>query len=98
MLFIPCRRTTPSIATAAAAAAACWPPAGGFNPQFFPSLQSIQALFSRPLTAASFLVHVLAINLIAARSMFLDGERTIPGRREASGTGRLIQAAAAVAF
>eukprot|EP00878_Enallax_costatus_P003531 GHUV01003745.1.p1 GENE.GHUV01003745.1~~GHUV01003745.1.p1 ORF type:complete len:274 (+),score=56.20 GHUV01003745.1:251-1072(+) len=46
---------------------------GGFNPQFFPTLGSIQALFSRPFTAASFLLHVAAINLIAARSAFLDG-------------------------
>ena len=48
--------------------------AGGFNPQFFPTLDSVQALFSRPFTAASFLLHVLAINLIAARSAFVDGE------------------------
>lgn len=53
----------------------CWPPAaGGFNPQFFPTLQSVQALFGRPFTAASFLLHVLPINLIAARSAFIDGE------------------------
>jgi hypothetical protein len=34
----------------------------------------VQALFGRPFTAASFLLHVLAINLIAARSAFIDGE------------------------
>lgn len=48
---------------------------GGFNPQFFPTLESVQALFGRPFTAASFLLHVLAINLIAARSAFIDGAR-----------------------
>jgi hypothetical protein len=32
------------------------------------------ALFSRPFTATSFLLHVAAINLIAARSAYLDGE------------------------
>jgi hypothetical protein len=48
--------------------------AGGFNPQFFPTLGSVMALFSRPFTAASFLLHVAAINLIAARSAYLDGE------------------------
>jgi hypothetical protein len=47
---------------------------GGFNPQFFPTLESVQALFGRPFTAASFLLHVLAINLIAARSAFSDGK------------------------
>jgi hypothetical protein len=45
----------------------------GFNPQFFPTLQSVQALFGRPFTAASFLLHAAAINLIAARSAYLDG-------------------------
>jgi hypothetical protein len=34
----------------------------------------VQALFGRPFTAGSFLLHVLAINLIAARSAFIDGE------------------------
>jgi hypothetical protein len=47
--------------------------AGGFNPQFFPTLESVEALFRRPFTAASFLLHVLAINLIAARSAYIDG-------------------------
>jgi hypothetical protein len=47
--------------------------AGGFNPQFFPTLESVQTLFGRPFTAASFLLHVLAINLISARSAFIDG-------------------------
>eukprot|EP00882_Tetradesmus_deserticola_P020125 GHRQ01021692.1.p1 GENE.GHRQ01021692.1~~GHRQ01021692.1.p1 ORF type:complete len:175 (+),score=94.04 GHRQ01021692.1:150-674(+) len=46
---------------------------GGFNPQFFPTLGSVMALFSRPFTAASFLLHAAAINLIAARSVYLDG-------------------------
>jgi len=50
--------------------------AGGFNPQFFPTLESVQALFGRPFTAASFLLHVLAINLIAARSAFINGKHS----------------------
>lgn len=50
------------------------PRTGGFNPQFFPTISSVQTLFSRPFTAASFLLHVAAINLIAARSAYLDGE------------------------
>jgi hypothetical protein len=36
----------------------------------------VQALFGRPFTAASFLLHVLAINLIAARSAFIDGTQS----------------------
>jgi hypothetical protein len=52
--------------------------AGGFNPQFFPTLESVEALFRRPFTAASFLLHVLAINLIAARSAYIDGEWGLP--------------------
>jgi hypothetical protein len=50
-----------------------WMPAGGFNPQFFPSLDSISTLFSRPATAASFLLHILAINLFLGRRIYLDG-------------------------
>ncbi len=46
---------------------------GGFNPQFFPSLQGIGQLFSRLITAASLWVHLLAINLFAARAVYLDG-------------------------
>jgi hypothetical protein len=34
----------------------------------------VQALFGRPFTAASFLLHVAVINLIAARSAYIDGE------------------------
>jgi hypothetical protein len=47
---------------------------GGFNPQFFPSLSGIVTLFSRVATAASLWVHILAINLFAAREIYLDGE------------------------
>lgn len=47
---------------------------GGFNPQFFPSLAGIVTLFSRVATAASLWVHILAINVFAAREIYLDGE------------------------
>lgn len=60
----------PLAAPPPAAPATC---ADGFNPQFFPTLDSVQTLFSRPFTAASFLLHALAINLVAARSAFIDG-------------------------
>lgn len=50
---------------------------GGFSPQFFPTLDSIATLFSRPATAASFLVHLLYINLFMARTLYMDGQ----GRR-----------------
>lgn len=46
---------------------------GGFNPQFFPSLSGIGQLFARVVTAASLWVHLLAINLFAARQVYLDG-------------------------
>lgn len=46
---------------------------GGFNPQFFPSLAGIGQLFSRLITSASLWVHLLAINLFAARQVYLDG-------------------------
>ena len=46
---------------------------GGFKPQFFPSLTGIVTLFSRVATAASLWVHILAINLFAAREMYVDG-------------------------
>ena len=50
--------------------------AGGFRPQFFPSLEGIATLFSRVTTAASLWVHLLAINLFAARSAYLEGEQS----------------------
>lgn len=50
---------------------------GGFNPQFFPSLQGIGQLFSRLITAASLWVHLLAINLFAARAVYIDGMRSV---------------------
>lgn len=53
-------------------------PAGGFNPQFMPSLTGICTLFSRWLTAASLWVHLLAVNLFAAREMYLEGA-LLPG-------------------
>ena len=51
-----------------------WYHAGGFNPQFMPSLAGICTLFSRWGTAASLWVHLLAVNLFAAREMYLEGE------------------------
>eukprot|EP00195_Chlamydomonas_chlamydogama_P006610 CAMPEP_0202904966 /NCGR_PEP_ID=MMETSP1392-20130828/31944_1 /ASSEMBLY_ACC=CAM_ASM_000868 /TAXON_ID=225041 /ORGANISM="Chlamydomonas chlamydogama, Strain SAG 11-48b" /LENGTH=268 /DNA_ID=CAMNT_0049592863 /DNA_START=47 /DNA_END=853 /DNA_ORIENTATION=+ len=45
----------------------------GFNPQFFPQLEGIITLFGRPMTASSLLVHLMAVNLFLARSIFLDG-------------------------
>lgn len=47
--------------------------AGGINPQFLPSLSGIMLLFSRLVTAASLWVHILAINLFAARAAYLQG-------------------------
>jgi hypothetical protein len=44
--------------------------AGRFNPQFFPALAGVAELFSRPATAASLWVHLLVINLFAARSIW----------------------------
>lgn len=46
---------------------------GGFNPQFFPELQGIIQLFSRSMTAASLWVHLLAVNLFAARTVYKQG-------------------------
>lgn len=48
---------------------------GGFNPQFFPKLSGIVALFSRVPTAASLWVHLLAVDLFAARAVYFDGKR-----------------------
>ena len=42
-------------------------------PQFFPSLDGIVKLFSRPATAASLWIHLLCINLFAARWAYFDG-------------------------
>lgn len=55
------------------------PIAGGFKPQFIPSLSGVATLFSRLTTAASLWVHLLFINLFAARHVFREGmaQRTI---------------------
>jgi len=45
---------------------------GRFAPQFFPTLDGVGALFARPYTAASFLVHAAVANLMAARAVFFD--------------------------
>lgn len=47
--------------------------AGGFKPQFIPSLDGIATLFSRLTTAASLWVHLLAINLFAASRTYIEG-------------------------
>ncbi len=47
--------------------------AGKFNPQFVPKLEGIQFLFSQTITAASLWVHLLSINLFAARTAYLQG-------------------------
>lgn len=47
--------------------------AGSFEPQFFPKLQGIQQLFAQTITAASLWVHLLSINLFAARAAYLHG-------------------------
>jgi hypothetical protein len=49
---------------------------GGWNPQFLPSLSGIVTLFSRVPTAASLWVHLLAVDLFAARHMYLEGLQT----------------------
>ena len=41
-----------------------------------PSLAGICTLFSRWATAASLWVHLLAVNMFAAREMYLEGERS----------------------
>jgi hypothetical protein len=46
---------------------------GKFNPQFFPRLAGVAALFARPVTAASLWVHLLAVNVFAARAELLEG-------------------------
>ncbi|GAX81942.1 hypothetical protein CEUSTIGMA_g9370.t1 [Chlamydomonas eustigma] len=46
---------------------------GGIYPQFFPKLEGIMVLFQRPATAASWLLHICAINLFLGRSIYLEG-------------------------
>lgn len=45
--------------------------AGRFAPQFFPRLAGVAALFARPPTSASLWVHLLAVNVFAARGELL---------------------------
>ena len=47
--------------------------AGKFSPQFFPKLEGIQVLFAQATTAASLWVHLLSINMFAARTAYLQG-------------------------
>ena len=44
------------------------------GPQFFPKLSGIMQLFQQPLTAASLVIHIIAINLFLGRTIALDGE------------------------
>ena len=44
------------------------------GPQFFPQLSGIMHLFQQPLTAASLVIHIIAINLFLGRTVALDGE------------------------
>eukprot|EP01026_Neomeris_dumetosa_P011993 TRINITY_DN1422_c0_g1_i3.p1 TRINITY_DN1422_c0_g1~~TRINITY_DN1422_c0_g1_i3.p1 ORF type:complete len:161 (-),score=2.68 TRINITY_DN1422_c0_g1_i3:82-564(-) len=46
---------------------------GGFNPQFFPTLESISVLLSRTQTAISFWIHYLLGNMVIGRYIYLDG-------------------------
>ncbi|CAG9464243.1 unnamed protein product [Pedinophyceae sp. YPF-701] len=39
----------------------------GWNPQFFPTVETMSTLFARPLTAASLWLHILTVNVLAAR-------------------------------
>ncbi|GIL74881.1 hypothetical protein Vretimale_2460 [Volvox reticuliferus] len=48
---------------------------GGFNPQFFPRLEGISTLFGRLGVTASWMLHVLVINLFAGRWCLLEGLR-----------------------
>ncbi|GLI69528.1 hypothetical protein VaNZ11_014170, partial [Volvox africanus] len=48
---------------------------GGFNPQFFPRLEGISTLFGRVGVTASWMLHVLVINLFAGRWCLLEGLR-----------------------
>ncbi len=52
------------------------PTCTGLKPQFLPELSGIQGLFQREETAASWVIHVCAINLFLGRSVFLEGLRT----------------------
>jgi hypothetical protein len=70
--------------THAAASAPCY--CGGeklhcpHKPQVFPQLHGIMALFSCLITAASLWVHLLAINLFAACSVYLQGRQLAAGQ------------------
>ena len=46
---------------------------GRLTPQWIPKLTGISQLFSRHATAASLWVHLLAINMFAARWIMFDG-------------------------
>ena len=48
---------------------------GRLQVQWIPQLAGIQQLFSRAPTAASLWVHLLAINMFAARWIMFDGAR-----------------------
>lgn len=63
---------------------------GKWNPQFFPALAGVAELFSRPATALSVWVHLLVINLFAARSIWarrFSKRRRGEGGKGGKGTG-----------
>lgn len=47
--------------------------AGGFNPQFLPKLEGIASLFGRLPVTASWVLHIMCVNLFSARWCLLDG-------------------------
>ena len=63
---------------------------GKFNPQFFPALKGVAELFSRPATAASVWVHLLVINLFAARSIWARKFLFSSFRKEAEEETRVV--------
>ncbi|KAG2425863.1 hypothetical protein HYH02_014927 [Chlamydomonas schloesseri] len=48
---------------------------GGFNPQFLPKLEGIASLFGRLPVTASWVLHIMCVNLFSARWCLLDGLR-----------------------
>ena len=52
-----------------------WSIGGRLTPQWIPKLAGISQLFSRHATAASLWVHLLAINMFAARWIMFDGAK-----------------------
>ena len=70
---------------------------GRFAPQFFPRLAGVAALFARFPTAASLWVHLLAVNVFAARGELLAA-RGVAGWRLHGGEALAQQPAAVTAL